>query len=181
MINVLKCLPLLLLTLAFKADANLGETKEQSVAHYGRIIYTKPVTGICVCNVKGFWITEWFNNNGKCEEIAYFKKSGNISQAESHAFSKVNLPAFASDQDWMEQQIVPQVDDNVHLRVWLTPDGVWRFESSYTKMGKFYYSSLVLGTDRAARLLAKLVQSGEEPPPQKAPSTVEGLTEELPL
>src|SRR6266481_9375378 len=111
---------------ALNANANLGETKGQSINHYGRIISTNE-RGISMWNVKGYWIAEWFNENGYAESIWYYKKSGGISQRESDAFQHVNLPSTALDQGWLEQELRAVPDQN--SRVWLTPDGVWYFES----------------------------------------------------
>lgn len=159
--------------------ANLGETRQQSIKHYGRIIWFNQY-GVSMWNVKGFWISEWFNDKGYAEQIAYFKKSGEISQRESNAFQTVNLPPEARDQGWLEQDVIG--DNPTHERIWITPDGIWRFESGSTKLGKYYYSSILVGTTKAAKELADRMATGgsneQGQPKQPASESTDGY---LPL
>jgi hypothetical protein len=152
-----------ILTLAFtvlsiwgasKADAKLGQTKDESIEQYGIISSVK--SGMCVWEVKDYWITEWFNEDGRCEQITYFKKSGDFSKDESVALSRANFPSVAIDQDWIEQSQLEQnllkqqgADDKTSARIWFTPDGIWMSESSYRKVGKYYYNAILFGTTHA--------------------------------
>jgi hypothetical protein len=149
-------LPLIALVLASKADAKLFQTKDESIQQYGLVSSVESDTGMCVFDVKDYLITEWFNEDGRCEQISYFKKSGDISKAESDALAKANFPSVAIDQDWIEQGRLEQdllkqqgADNKTWSRVWFTPDGIWMLENSYRKVGKYYYSVILFGTTRA--------------------------------
>jgi hypothetical protein len=149
------------------AEANLGETKAQSIQHYGRIISVNAY-GVCMWNVKGYWISEMFNDAGICEMIAYYKKNGILSKTEGDAFQHVNFPQVATDQGWIEQDVADNTDPQMHTHIWFTPDNVWRYENGNNKMGKYYFSSIVLGTVRASVELMRRIAASENTQEQPA-------------
>jgi hypothetical protein len=149
--KIVTAVTLLFLGLGLRADANLGETKEQSINHYGRILWTH--NGYYGFNTRYFWISEWFNNSGYCEQIAYFKKNGDFKQSETSAFMRVNYPADALNQGWGEKEVTGgDGPGERNTRIWFTTDGVWRFESGAVKYAnsKYFYASIMFGTVRAA-------------------------------
>jgi hypothetical protein len=79
------------------AQANIGDTVEQSTARYGQPGNRRE--HFCDFRINGWWIVEWFDpQTGKAEYIMYRKYSGQISQQEADQLLNINVPGYANDQ-----------------------------------------------------------------------------------
>jgi hypothetical protein len=125
-------------------SATLGESKAQSIKHYGPAIDTDKY-GMVNWDFKGYWISELFNDEGICDLIYYYKKSGEISDREADVLREVNYPKEAG-QAWIEQEVTPpDTDPKAHTRRWVTPGGFWYLKRTNRRIGENYYASIVMG------------------------------------
>jgi hypothetical protein len=125
-------------------SAKLGESTAQSIKHYGPVLDTDRY-GMVSWDFKGYWISELFNDEGICDLIYYYKKSGEISDREADALARVNYPKEAG-QAWIEQEVTPaDTDPKAHTRSWVTPGGFWYLKRTNRLIDGKYYASIVMG------------------------------------
>jgi hypothetical protein len=121
------------------AFANIGDTREQAVARYGK---PDSVVGNLVhYHSKGWIIAEWYDANGLSGMISYAKANGKITKSENDAFCWVNLPAGMNVSDWLEMDA-----PNKWTREFRSFNQLWCFESGLVKIGKFWFDSICIGT-----------------------------------
>ena len=129
------------------AKGNLGDTRAQSIEHFGPEIRVKP-NGVVIYETENWEVTALFNEDRLCEMIAYYKKVGKTTQEEMDNFCKVNFPASLKKSDWRAQK----TDDNSY-QLWFSRDNMWRLESCQVADDTTDFSSIVIGTVRAAAVL----------------------------